>query len=108
MDGQTLASVIGLATAVVSAFTALARWAVNRISKSHDDAANKACAAQDRATDAIIDNTRVTTRLVARLENMDSKLDELRGYKPKKRAQTSPGVRDGHRTPLSVVPPEDE
>jgi hypothetical protein len=107
VDGQTLASVIGLATAVFSAFVALVRWAVTRIAKSHDDAATRSVAAQDRATDAIVDNTRVTTRLVGRLENMDSKLDELRGVKPKKRAQTSPGVRSEYREPLRVVP-EDE
>ena len=94
MDGQTLASVIGLATAIVSSLTALVRWSVNRIAKSHDDAATKSCAAQDRATEAIIENTKVTTTLVVKLDSMHGKIDDVwkraGGATPLKRSATPP------------------
>lgn len=64
-----------------------------RITKSHDDAATKSAAAQDRATEAIVKNTEITTRLVVKLDVMDNKIDEMRGVKPKKRARTDPGLR---------------
>lgn len=105
MDGQTLAGIIGLATAIVSAVGAMLKWSVTRIAKSHDDAATKSCAAQDRATNAIIDNTRVTATLVERLATMHAKVDDMwkraGGATPMKRSQTP--HRGVHR-----MPPKDE
>ena len=78
----------------MASLVGLVRWAVMRITKSHDDAATKSAAAQDRATEAIIKNTEITTRLVVKLDVMDNKIDEMRGVKPKKgRARTDPGLR---------------
>lgn len=90
---MTEAIIAGAATFLAS-LAGLVRWAVNRIAKAHDDAATKSCAAQDRATDAIIKNTEITTKLVVKLDAMDTKIDEIRGVKSKaKRHRTEPGLR---------------
>lgn len=103
MDAQTIASLIGLATTITSGLTALVMWAVKRIAKSHDDAATKSCASQDRATDAIIENTKVTTQLVERMSTMHGKIDDLwkraGGATPIKRTATP--HRGVHRMPTS-------
>jgi hypothetical protein len=91
VDGEIILAIIAALTAFLGGATKLVHWAVTRIAKSHDDAATKSCAAQDRATDAIIKNTEITTKLVTKLDHMDGKLDEIRGVKSKKRARTDPG-----------------
>lgn len=88
-----IVAVIAACSAFFGGLAKLAHWSVTRIAKSHDDAATKSCAAQDRATEAIIKNTEITTKLVVKLDAMDGKIDEIRGVKAKKRARTDPGLR---------------
>lgn len=102
MSGEVLASIIGGVSTFLVSLVGLVRWAVTRIAKSHDDAATKSCAAQDRATDAIIKNTEITTKLVVKLDGIDTKIDAVH-RSVKKRAQTSPGA-----PVMRLVPPDSE
>ena len=54
MDAEIIIAGIAAVGGVLGGLTKLVHWAVSRIAKSHDDAATKSCAAQDRATEAII------------------------------------------------------
>ena len=103
MSVEVVLAIIGALGAFAAGVTKLVHWAVKHIAKTVSSSADKSCAAQDRATDAIIENTKVTTTLVERLTSMSGKIDDMwkraGGATPLKRTQTP--HRGVHRLPTN-------
>lgn len=93
-----VASIVGLAGTIATAI----KLAVGRLIKSQD----RMVSAQDRSTDALIENTASNAILVVKIDAIADRLGITveKPAKPKKRAQTHPG----HRIePLRIVPDDE-
>lgn len=102
MSSEQLAAIIAAIVGLAGTIATAIRMGVARMVKSQD----RMVAAQDRSTEALIDNTASNAVLVVKIDAIADRLGvNVKPEPKKKRAQTHPG----HRLePLRVVPDEPE